>query len=94
LFAKGSTSKKRPSPHIHKVPTRNNKVSPRTFQTGLLCSLYYRSVYFYNGEAVPVFNYVSRHEDVLGSGSIAPGMLYLGTRCTGVISFTPRPLYL
>jgi hypothetical protein len=32
-LAKGGTSKKRPSPHLHKVPTRSNKVSPRTYQT-------------------------------------------------------------
>jgi hypothetical protein len=31
-LAKRGTSKKRPSSHLHKVPTRNNKVSPRTFQ--------------------------------------------------------------
>jgi hypothetical protein len=35
-FAKGGTSNKRPSPHLHKVPTRGNKVSPRTFQTVLI----------------------------------------------------------
>jgi hypothetical protein len=35
-FAKGGTSKKRPSPHLQKVPTRSNKVSPRTFQTALI----------------------------------------------------------
>jgi hypothetical protein len=35
-LAKGGTSKKRPSPHLHKVPTRSNKVSPRTFQTVLV----------------------------------------------------------
>jgi hypothetical protein len=35
--AKGCTSKKRPSTHFHKVPTRSsNKVSPRTFQTALV----------------------------------------------------------
>jgi hypothetical protein len=32
-LANGGTSKKRPSPHLHKVPTRSIKVSPRTFQT-------------------------------------------------------------
>jgi hypothetical protein len=32
-LAEGGTSKKRPSPHLHKVPTRSNKVSPRIFQT-------------------------------------------------------------
>jgi hypothetical protein len=32
----GGTSKKRPSPHLHKVPTRSKKVSPRTFQTSLV----------------------------------------------------------
>jgi hypothetical protein len=35
-LAKGSNSKKRPSPHLHKVPTGSNKVSPRTFQTALV----------------------------------------------------------
>jgi hypothetical protein len=28
--------KKRPSPHLHKVPTRSNKASPRTLQTALV----------------------------------------------------------
>jgi hypothetical protein len=32
-LAKGGTSKKRLSPHLHQFPTRSNKVSPRTFQT-------------------------------------------------------------
>jgi hypothetical protein len=35
-LVKGSTSKKRPSPHLHKVPTRSNKLSPRTLQTTLV----------------------------------------------------------
>jgi hypothetical protein len=35
-LAKGGTSKKRPSPHLHKVPTRSNKASLRTFQTILV----------------------------------------------------------
>jgi hypothetical protein len=35
-LAKGGTSKKRPSPHLHKVPTRSSKVSPRTLQTTLV----------------------------------------------------------
>jgi hypothetical protein len=35
-LAKGSTSKKRPSPHLHKVPIRSNKVSPRTLQMDLV----------------------------------------------------------
>jgi hypothetical protein len=35
-LAKGGTSKKRPKPHLHKVPTRSNKASPRTFQTALV----------------------------------------------------------
>jgi hypothetical protein len=34
--AKGGTSKKRPSSHLHEVPTRSNKVSPRTFQTSVV----------------------------------------------------------
>jgi hypothetical protein len=35
-LAKGGTSKQRSSPHLHKIPTRSNKVSPRTFQTALV----------------------------------------------------------
>jgi hypothetical protein len=35
-LAKGGTSKKRPSPHLHKVPTRSNKMSPGTSQTALV----------------------------------------------------------
>jgi hypothetical protein len=34
-LAKGGTSEKRPSLHLHKFPTRSNKASPRTFQTAL-----------------------------------------------------------
>jgi hypothetical protein len=35
-LAKGGTSKNRPSPRLHKVPTQSNKVSPRTLQTALV----------------------------------------------------------
>jgi hypothetical protein len=38
---------------------------------------------------LPVFNYVSRDEDVLGSGGIAPCILNLCTRQRSVVSFTP-----
>jgi hypothetical protein len=36
LLSKKRTSEKRPSPHLHKFPTRINKVSPQTFQTALV----------------------------------------------------------
>jgi hypothetical protein len=42
-LAKGGTSKKRPSPHLHKFPTRSNKVNPRTLQTTFVCSTKIRS---------------------------------------------------
>jgi hypothetical protein len=38
-LAKGGTSEKRASPHLYKVPTRSNKVSPRTLQTALVYHL-------------------------------------------------------
>jgi hypothetical protein len=38
-LAKGGTSKKRPSPHLHEVPTRSNKASPRTWQMALVLCL-------------------------------------------------------
>jgi len=33
------------------------------------------------------------HEDVRGSGGIAPRILNLSTKWRWVVSFTPRPLY-
>jgi hypothetical protein len=36
IACRGRYFEKRPSPHLHKVPTRSNKVSPRTFQTALV----------------------------------------------------------
>jgi hypothetical protein len=36
LLAKGGTSKNRPLLHLHKVPTRSDKVSARTFQMALV----------------------------------------------------------
>jgi hypothetical protein len=49
-LAKGGTSKKRPSPHLHKVPTRSNKVSPRTFQTALVyCLIKHHAIETYCG---------------------------------------------
>jgi hypothetical protein len=39
-LAKVGTSKKRPSPHLHEVPTRINKASPRTFQTALVYDIH------------------------------------------------------
>jgi hypothetical protein len=35
-LAMGDTSKKRPSPHLHKVPTWSSKLSPRTLQTAFV----------------------------------------------------------
>jgi hypothetical protein len=33
---RGSSSKNRPSPHLHKFPALSNKLSPRTLQTALV----------------------------------------------------------
>jgi hypothetical protein len=41
-LAKGGTTKKRPSPHLHKVQTRSYQVSPRTSQTALVYSPFIR----------------------------------------------------
>jgi hypothetical protein len=40
LLAKEGTSKKRPSLHLHKVPTWSNKESPWTFQTALVFGVF------------------------------------------------------
>jgi hypothetical protein len=46
LLAKGGTSKKRPSPHLHKVLTWSNKVSPWTLLMTLICpQLEYKSLW-------------------------------------------------
>jgi hypothetical protein len=51
-LAKGGTSRKRPSPHLHKVPTRSNKVSTRTFQMALVYRHFYISIWgFWLSEA-------------------------------------------
>jgi hypothetical protein len=42
-LAKEGTSKKRPSSHLQKVPTRSNEVGPRTFQTDLVCGTHIRA---------------------------------------------------
>jgi hypothetical protein len=39
IVCQGKYFETRPSPHLHKVPTRSNKVSPRTFQTTLVVSM-------------------------------------------------------
>jgi len=39
LLAKGGTLKKRPSPHLHKVPTRSNKVGPQTLRIAPVLSV-------------------------------------------------------
>jgi len=41
------------------------------------------------GKVVPVFNEAPRHEDVWGSGGIAPRILKHGTRWRWVVRFTP-----
>jgi hypothetical protein len=38
-FREVGTTKNRPSPHLHKGPTRSNKVSPRTLETALVNAL-------------------------------------------------------
>jgi hypothetical protein len=47
LLAKGGTLKKRLSPHLHKVLTWSNKVSPLTLQIALTLTNYNKSTYFY-----------------------------------------------
>jgi hypothetical protein len=43
-LAKGGTSKRRPSPHLHKVQNRN-KVSPRNLQTALVVGKHIHSLF-------------------------------------------------
>jgi hypothetical protein len=47
LLTKVGTSKKRPLSHLHKVPTRSNKVSSRTLQTTFVNFLYNRTLNVY-----------------------------------------------
>jgi len=36
FITNGGTSKSKPSPHLHKVLTRDNKLSPRTLQAAVV----------------------------------------------------------
>jgi hypothetical protein len=77
------------------VATRSGKLKPS------LCITKYRARWrlvwvearVVKGKVVPVLNHVPRHEHAWGSGSIAPRILNLGTRCRWVVRFIPRPLY-
>jgi hypothetical protein len=45
-------------------------------------------------KVVPVLKLAPRHEDVLGSGGMAPLTFSFCTRWRWLVSFTPRPFYL
>jgi hypothetical protein len=53
-----------------------------------LCLTKHHSVKTY-----PVLNWAPHHEDVWGSGDIAPCVPNVGTRCWWGVSFTPWPVY-
>jgi hypothetical protein len=91
-LAMGGTSKKRPSPPLHKVPTRSNKVSPRTFQTALvLDSRLARTAWSYKPRGkVKLSLCLTKHHATKAyrrSGGIAPRILWSRH------SFTLRALY-
>jgi len=46
-----------------------------------------------NGKVVHVLNEVPCHEDIWGSGGIAPLILNLSTRCRWVVDLMSQPLY-
>jgi hypothetical protein len=48
---------------------------------------------YIKSKVVLVFNQVQQHEDVWGSGGIAPSILNLGNGWTQAVSFTHRSLY-
>jgi hypothetical protein len=89
-LAKGGTSKKRPSPHLHKVPTLSNKASPRTLQTVLVETIVMTEVEVLprnmlegkgEGKVVPVL--LTEHQAMKaywGSGFIAPRVIDLSTK--------------
>jgi hypothetical protein len=56
-LAKGGTSKKRLSPHLHKVPARINKVSPRTLQTALTYSVTTQKIAPWTKHCPQCYNY-------------------------------------
>jgi hypothetical protein len=67
LLAKRGTSKKRPSSHLHKVPTRSNKVSPRNFQTALIHFSGTKSHLTCFGKVIQIFIEISPYFSVVVS---------------------------
>jgi hypothetical protein len=64
-LAKGGTSKKRPSPHLHIDPTLSNKASPRTSQTALVQYIYIYNIY--NVSKTPCQSRLRRADDAVRS---------------------------
>jgi hypothetical protein len=77
-LAKRGTSKKRPSPHLQKVPTRSNNVSPQSLQTALViichctssCNAYlvinYKEYRINNPTTLCVFRLIGQHPTFKG----------------------------
>jgi hypothetical protein len=82
IACRGRYFEKGPSPQLYKVPTRSNKMRPRTLQTAIP-----------HYEIVSCAYISPLLESVWVSGGIAPRILNLCTRWRWVVSFMTQPLY-
>jgi hypothetical protein len=60
------------------------------------CFIWVRNLFYHsivNVKLSPWLNWALRHEDILGSGGIAPRILDIGAGWRWVVAFMPLPLY-
>jgi hypothetical protein len=63
LLAKGGTLKKRPSLHLHKVPTQSNKVSSQTLQMAPIC-VFHTGVQSSAFVSLVSYFHIKKYEDI------------------------------
>jgi hypothetical protein len=82
-LAKGGTSKKRPSSHLHRVPSRSNKVIPRILQAALV--FYFMPLCFNNFTFISCFSLFARY--VFTGVKIQVEVFWVVTPCSVAVGY-------